>query len=344
MHGNPAKLEKLSIPWHISANNIIFLIFECNRIFYLFMRKLFQTHILGCSAATPTSLRHTTAQLLQYHNKNFLLDCAEGAQKQLRRLRLPMMKIDHIFISHLHGDHYLGLPGLLFSYHLLGRDRKLHIYSPPGLQEIIELQFKASKHVPAYIIEFHEITEGKQIIYEDKHLSVETMEMWHRLPTFGYLFREKPALPNMSKEAIALYDIPVEQINNIKAGKDFTTPQGEVIPNEKLITPAPLPRSFAFCSDTGYTEQYLEQISGVDLLYHEATFLQDKAAIAREKTHCTTFEAATIAAKAQVKQLMLGHYSARYDDMALFEKEARSVFPNTLLAQEGMKIVVGEDS
>lgn len=260
---------------------------------------------------------------------------------QLRRMRLPMMRIDHIFISHLHGDHYLGLPGLLFSYHLLGRTRKLTIYSPPGLQEIIEVQFAISGLVPSFPIEYHVIEQGESLVYEDRNLEVESIAMMHRLPAYGFLFREKESLRNMRKEAIIRYQIPVEQIANLKAGKDFITPDGQRISNQELTLAPPPPRSYAFCSDTGYTEQYIHQISGADLLYHEATFLQDKADIAREKTHCTTLDAAQIARKAGVKRLMLGHYSARYDDMQLFLLEASSVFPDTMLAEEGLRVEIG---
>lgn len=304
------------------------------------MNKIFQVSILGCSAATPTSLRHTSAQLLHYHNKFFLLDCAEGTQMQLRRMRLPMMRIDHIFISHLHGDHYLGLPGLLFSYHLLGRTKKLQIYAPAGLQEIIEVQFRISRLVPSYPIVFHTLSEGGTLIYQDKNLTVETLEMDHRLPAFGFLFREVPAMKNIHKEAITRYQIPVYAIQRIKAGEDYVLPDGGIIPNHDLtLQPAPA-RAYAFCSDTGYTEKFLHQILGVDLLYHESTFLEDKQAIAREKTHCTTTDAATIARKANVKQLMLGHYSARYDDTEAFREEARRIFPNTILAQEGLIVSI----
>lgn len=307
------------------------------------MNKIFQTYILGCSAATPTSDRHTTAQVLNYHNKYFLLDCAEGTQMQMRRMKLPMMKINHIFISHLHGDHYLGLPGLLFSYHLLGRTKELNIYTPPGLQEIIEVQFKISELTTAYPIRFHLITEGGQLLFHDKNITVESIEMMHRLPTFGFLFKEKRALRNMRKDALDHYNIPIDQISGIKSGKDLVRDNGEIVPNHKLTKDPPAPRSYAFCSDTRYTEQYLGQIKNVDLLYHEATFLHDKVDIARQKTHCTSIEAATIAKKAGVKQLMLGHYSARYDDMKLFEKEARTVFPDTILAKEGMCVEIGSN-
>lgn len=304
------------------------------------MEKLFQVTILGCAAATPTSIRHTTAQALQFHNKVFLLDCAEGTQIQIRKLRLPMMKINNIFISHLHGDHYLGLAGLVFSYHLLGRKKELNIYSPPGLQEIIEVHLRVSGVSPVFPMVFHELHSGGQQIYEDKYLTVETIEMDHRISTFGFLFREKPLLRNIRKEKIIEYSIPLERIAGIKAGNDFEEGRGIMVPNEELTIAPPLPRTYAFCSDTGYTEGFLEQIKGADLLYHEATFLQDKVDMAREKKHSTTVQAATIAKKAGVKKLVLGHYSARYDDMNLFLEEASQVFADTILAEEGKIISV----
>lgn len=299
------------------------------------MGKKFQLTVLGCAAATPTSARHTTAQALQYHNRLFLLDCAEGTQIQLRRFRLPMMRINHIFISHLHGDHYLGLPGLLFSWHLLDRKQEVHIYSPPGLKEIMDVHFRISALEPRYSIHYHELHSAGQKIYEDKYLRVETIEMDHRVSTFGFLFREKPLLRNIRKEKIEEHGIPIEMMAGIKQGKDFQDSLGNIIPNQQLTLDPPRPRTYAFCSDTAYTEGFLEQIRGADLLYHEATFLQDKAGMAGEKKHSTTQEAATIALKAEVKQLLLGHYSARYDDMNLFLEEACRLFPNTLLAEEG---------
>ena len=308
------------------------------------MQRKFQVHILGCSAATPTSLRHTTSQLLAYHNKYFLLDCGEGAQMQLRRFKLPMMKIDQIFISHLHGDHYLGLAGLLFSLHLLGRKKDLHIFSPPGLRQILELQFSLSELVPLYEIFYHDITRGEECIYEDRFLMVETMAMNHRIPSFGFLFREKPGKRNLRKESISQYHIPRQQMEAIKDGADLVKPGGETIPNWEITIDPPQPRSYAFCSDTAYSEAFLHQIQGADLLYHEATFLHDKAAVAAEKNHATTIEAATLAKKAEVNQLLLGHYSARYNDLQMFSQEARKVFPNTLLAEEGKVYQVGEHS
>ncbi len=300
--------------------------------------RTFEVHVLGSSAATPTSLRHTTAQALRFHNKWFLLDCAEGTQMQLRRMKIPMMRINHIFISHMHGDHYLGLPGLLFSLHLLGRKDALHVYSPPGLREVIEVQFRVSGLVPQFETVFHEVVKGGDIVFEDADLGVESLEMEHRIPCFGYLFREKPLERNIRRESISRYGIPVRQMGGIKRGKDLLMPDGTVVPNEEITRSPPAARSYAFCSDTAYTEKFLAQVMGADLLYHEATFLQDKADIAKEKTHSTTIEAASLAKKAGAGQLMLGHYSARYKDMDQFLKEARQVFPNTILAEEGQVV------
>lgn len=262
---------------------------------------LFQTTILGSSAAMPTSERHTSSQLVRHHNKLFLIDCAEGCQMQLRRFKQPFSKIDHIFISHLHGDHYLGLPGLLFTYHLLGRQNDLHIYAPAGLEEIIRIQIETADLIPSYKLVFHEIIEGGQPLYEDKWLTAETMAMEHRIPTFGFILKEKPGHPHEGK-----------------AG----------------------PRSYGIGSDTAYTESFLSQIRGVDLLYHEATFMHDDAVLAREKYHSTTVEAALLAKKALAGRLLLGHYSARYKETDAYLDEARQFFTDTLLALEGETIAV----
>lgn len=305
------------------------------------MPGLFQTRILGSSAAVPTSLRHTTAQLLQYNNNYILLDCAEGTQMQLRRFKTPLMKINRIFISHLHGDHYLGLPGLLFTYHLLGREKDIHIYSPPGLEEIIELHYRVSRLRPSFEVVFHEIKEGRELLCSDSDFLVESIEMEHRIPTYGFLIKEIEGRRNIKKEIIARYDIPVSQMPDIKKGKNLIRPDGQIIPNEVITTPAPSPRIYAFCSDTNYTESYIDQITGADLLYHEATFMADMEETARAKTHCTTKEAAETAKKADVKRLMIGHYSARYKELDSFLKEAEEIFPNTILAREGEVIPVG---
>jgi ribonuclease Z len=299
------------------------------------MEREFRISILGCSAATPTSLRHTTAQIVKYHNAYFLLDCAEGTQMQLRRMKIPLMRINHIFISHLHGDHYLGLPGLLFSLHLLGRKKELHIYSPPGLQQIIDVHYTTSGLKPSFKTTFHDIQQGGERLYHDKYLCIDSIEMVHRITCYGFKVSEKAPERNIKKEGILKYTIPVQSMQSIKMGEDFLTADGEIIPNCELTTEPHKPRSYAFCSDTAYTESFLQQITGADVLYHEATFLEEHAAIAREKTHSTALEAATLAKKAGVRKLLLGHYSARYKDLSDFEKEARSVFPESYIVQEG---------
>lgn len=304
------------------------------------MPHKFSTFILGCSAATPTSLRHTTAQLLTHANKHFLLDCAEGTQKQLRKFKLPVMKIDHIFITHLHGDHYLGLMGLLFSLHLMGRTSELTIVSPPGLKQIIELQFENSGHNANYPIRFVTVESARQLVYEDNLLTVESVKMEHRIAAYGYIFREKTGLRNINKKTIGKYQIPIAKMELLKRGEDLTLPGGKIIPNREVTIDPPFPRSYAFLSDTGYTESYIDQIKKVDLLYHEATFLSDKTDKARQKMHCTTEDAATIAKQADVGKLLIGHYSARYNDLSLFEKETHEIFPNTIIAEEGMEIEI----
>ncbi len=303
----------------------------------------FQITILGSSGAMPTSNRHTTAQLLKHDNKLFLIDCSEGTQIQMRRMKIPLMKINHIFISHFHGDHYLGLPGLLFTMHLLGRSNKLNIYSPPGLKEIIETHFGICNLKTSYSIIFNEIEKGGATIYEDASLKIDTISMLHSIPAYGFLFNEKPLERNIKKKYVNKYNIPVDQILKIKAGASYTTPGGEVLSNEELTIAPPPQRRYAFCSDTGYTESFTDQIEGADTLYHEATFMKEFSELASEKLHSTTAEAATLALKAKVKKLIIGHYSARYDDTQLISylNEAKAIFNNTYLAKEGKVFDVG---
>ena len=296
----------------------------------------FEVTVLGCSSATPTSSRNPTAQILNQHERYFLIDCADATQIQLRRFKFKIQRIDHIFISHLHGDHYLGLPGLLGTMHLLGREKELHIYSPPGLQEIINVSHHYSKTFLKYKLIFHVIEEkAYPLIYDDDKISVQTIPMDHRIPCYGFLFREKKNLRNIIKEKIEEYRIPVQEIPHIKEGKDFTTSAGKKIPNTELTTDPPLPRSYAYCSDTIYNESYIEQIKNIDLLYHEATFAEDMKARAKETYHCTAKEAGAIAQKANVKKLIIGHFSARYHDLDPLLAETKENFPNTVLASEG---------
>ena len=300
----------------------------------------FELTILGCSSATPTSSRNPTAQLLNIAERFFLIYCGKATQIKLRKYKIKFQKINHIFISHLHGDHYFGLMGLLSSMHLLGRTNELDLYCPPELQEIIELQLKHSQTYLKYKIIYHPHRYiDNDLIFEDKKVEVRTVLLNHRIPCCGFLFKEKPLLSNISKDTIEDYQIPVEQIVAIKNGADFTTKEGKLIPNAQLVTRFE-PRSYAYCSDTCYDERILNTIQGVNLLYHEATFMNDMLDRAKETYHSTTIQAATIAQKAQVHQLMIGHYSARYKELEPLLEEAKSVFENTLLAEEGESVNV----
>ena len=297
----------------------------------------FKLTILGCSSATPTLYRHSSAQILNVNERLFLIDCGEGAQIQMRKFKVKFQRIDHIFISNLHGDHYLGLMGLLFTFHLLGRTKEIHIYADHDLKEIIDMQLEISKTTLHYPMIFHKIESSEsKIIFEDEKISVQSIPLDHRIPTVGFLFREKSKGRKIRKEVISKMNIPVEEFENIKSGKDFIDEKGKVHKNAQLTESGPDPVSYAYCSDTGYTETYLPIIKGVDLLYHEATFMHDKEKNAREKFHCTSEDAAKIALKCKAKQLMLGHYSARYDDLNPLLEEAKRIFKNTILSEEGM--------
>ena len=301
----------------------------------------FELTILGCSSATPTSKRNPTAQRLNIAERFFLIDCGEATQIQLRKYKLKFQRINHIFISHLHGDHYLGLMGLISSMHLLGRTVELHLYCPAELQEIIEIQFKHSQSYIKFPIVYHPHKYiDNDLIFEDDRVEVRTIFLNHRIPCCGFIFKEKPLLANISKETIHLFQLTVEEIVAIKAGSDLTKRSGEVIKNAELVTNIKEPRSYAYCSDTCYDERIAALVKGVNLLYHEATFLQEMEARAKETFHTTALQAGMIAKKANVKQLMIGHYSARYKDLQPLLNEAKSVFDNTILAIEGQSIVV----
>ncbi len=301
----------------------------------------FELTILGCSSATPTSKRNPTAQLLNIAERFFLIDCGEATQIQLRKLHIKFQRINHIFISHLHGDHYLGLMGLLSSMHLLGRTFDLHLYCPGELKEIIEVQFKHSQSYLNYKIVYHPHNYiNNDLIYEDDKVEVRTIVLNHRIPCCGFIFAEKPILANISKQVIDKYDLSVEEILSVKKGNDYKSSTGEVIPNEKLITRKLKPRKYVYCSDTIYDRRIVEYIKGADLLYHEATFLHEMVARAKETFHTTALQAGEIAKEANVKKLMVGHFSARYKDLQPILDEAQSVFSNTILAEEGVSTVI----
>ena len=298
----------------------------------------FKLTVLGCSSATPTLYRHSSAQVLNVNERLFLIDCGEGAQMQMRKFKIKFQRVDNIFISHLHGDHYLGLMGLLFTLHLLGRTKEIHIYSDPDLKQIIDIQLEISKTNLLYPLIFHAIDSSvSQNIFDDEILSVKTIPLDHRIPTVGFLFSEKQKERKIKKEIIAKLDIPDEEFSKIKNGSDFKDKKtGKIYKNSDITIEATKAVSFAYCSDTGYAESYLPLIKNVDFLYHEATFMKDREKNAREKFHCTTVDAATIAVRSGAKKLMLGHYSARYDDLEPLLAEAKQIFENTVLAEEGV--------
>jgi ribonuclease Z len=297
---------------------------------------IFEVTILGCSSATPIYQRHPTAQVLNIHERFFLVDCGEGTLIQMNRYKIKFHRINHIFISHLHGDHYLGLLGLLSTMHLQGRQTELHIYSQAPLKEIIDIQLKYSETVLRYPLHFHALDASRPgIIYEDEDLEVRSITMTHRIPCTGFLFREKPRLRKLVKKKLEEYEIPVSCYGDLKCGRDYHSSGGKIIPNSELTTDPKEPLSYAFCSDTAYDERIIPYIKNVDLLYHEATFLDDKAVRAAETFHSTAKQAATIAKKAGVKRLIIGHFSARYKNLYPLLDEAKDVFKDTTLAMEG---------
>lgn len=293
--------------------------------------------ILGCYAATPRTLTNPTSQVLEIKNRLFLIDCGEGTQVQLRKNKIKFSKINHIFISHLHGDHLFGLIGTISTFSLLGRTTDLHIYGPKGIKELILIQLKLTESWTTYSLFFHELeSKESEVIFEDKRVVVKTIPLKHRIYTNGYLFQEKPDERKLNVEAVQQYDIHVAYYQKIKNGGDITLDDGTVVENEKLTFDPIAPKSYAFCSDTVYNEEVIPIIENTDVLYHESTFLESEARLAEKTLHSTAKEAATIALKANVKQLILGHYSTRYDGLEPFKKEAEEVFSNVLLADDGV--------
>ncbi|GIU70024.1 MAG: ribonuclease Z [Candidatus Woesearchaeota archaeon] len=271
----------------------------------------------------------------------FLIDCGEGTQMQLRKFKIKFQRINHIFISHLHGDHYFGLMGLLSSMHLLGRQNELHLYAPAPLKEIIDIQLKYSDTILNYPLVFHPLNfDSKKILFEDDLVKVSSFPLFHRIPTCGFLFEEKPKNKSIIKEKIKEYQISLAAIQSIREGNDFVTNNGQIIPNSELTYPQAHLRKYAYCSDTRYNEKLLEYVSNVDLLYHEATFLHELQNRAEITFHSTAKEAGIFASKANAKQLIIGHFSARYPDLNLLLAEAINYFPNTLLAQEGQSYLI----
>lgn len=266
----------------------------------------------------------------------FLIDCGEGTQVQLRKNKMKFSRINHIFISHLHGDHFFGLPGLISTFRLLGRDKEMHIYGPKGIKEAITLVLKLGDSWTNYLLIFHELTSKEpQIIFEDNKVSVETIPLNHRIYTNGFLFKEKLGERKLNIDAVAEYRVDKAYFQNIKNGKDVTLDNGQVISNTKLTFDPIKPKSYAFCSDTAYKPEIIPQIAKVDVLYHESTFLESEAHLSAKTKHATAKEAATIAKVADVGTLVLGHYSTRYKSIELFKEEASEVFSSVELADDG---------
>jgi ribonuclease Z len=284
----------------------------------------------------PAYGRFPSSQLVEIQNRHFLVDCGEGAQMQLMKFQVNMHRINHIFISHLHGDHYLGLMGLIFTMHLLRRTNDLHIYSHAGLDEIITTQLRYSQSASNFKIVFHLLERGlKQIIYEDEALTVETIPLKHKLPTLGFVFREKEKPRRIDKDKLPS-GLLIQQIAGLKRGHDIVDEEGNIIHyNHELTLPPRKSRSYAYCSDTAYQESTIAQLQNVDVLYHEATFTEDEQSKANETQHSTAKQAASIALKAQASSLIVGHFSARYKELDPILDEARSVFPNVQLGVEG---------
>ena len=296
----------------------------------------FKIHILGCGSALPTLRHYASSQVIEVRNKLFMVDCGEGTQIQLRRSRIRFTKLSAVFISHLHGDHCFGLIGMISTFGMLGRTATLKVYGPKELGPMLDSMMSLFCQGLEFKVEFHAVDTTQQaVVYEDKSVTVETVPLQHRIACCGYLFREKPTLPHIRRDMIDCYEIPLSQIQNIKNGADWTTPDGEIVPNSRLTVPADPPRSYAYCSDTRYMPHLYERVEGVSTLYHESTYHSRDVARAKLYYHSTAEQAAMVARDAHVGKLLLGHYSARYDDESELLDEARSIFPESYLSDEG---------
>jgi len=296
----------------------------------------FEITILGCGSSTPSLLRNPAAQLINIQENYFLMDCGEGTQLQLRKYKIRFQRISHIFISHLHGDHYLGLIGFLQSLHLLGRKNELHLYANSQLEELINLNLKISNSALNYPLIFHPLKYDKpEIIFENDQVEVETIILKHRIPCCGFIFREKQKILSLNPEKLAQYKIPVAQLQKIKHGEDFVTSDGKVIANSEITFPRTKSFSYGYCSDTAYNEKIIPQLKNVDVLFHESTFVDEHAGRAKDTFHSTARQAAEIAKNTNAGKLVLGHFSVRYKTTDKFLSEAKEEFENTELAEDG---------
>jgi len=299
----------------------------------------FDINILGCGSALPTIRHGASSQVLDIRDKLYMIDCGEGTQLRLRQHHIKFTRLNHIFISHLHGDHCFGLPGLVSTLGMLGRLGDLTIHGPKELKNYMTPILNLfCQHLPYKVI-LHIIDPKKRaLIMEDHSIKVYSIPLKHRVPCCGYLVEEKPTSAHIIREMTDFYKIPVFRLDRIREGADFVTPEGNIIPNHLLTRPADPAKRYAYCSDTLPLESVIEQVQGVDLLYHEATFGMTEKKRAKETGHSTAAQAADIANRAKVEQLMLGHYSARYEDITPLEQEAKCIFKNTIMANEGMCI------
>jgi len=303
----------------------------------------FEIQILGCGSAKPSTRHNTSSQLVSLRSKLFMIDCGEGTQLQMARYHASYARLNHIFISHLHGDHCFGLIGLISTLGMLGRGHahSLHIHALPELETLLRPQIDFFCHEMPYEVVFHPFrADEAAVIYDDRSVTVQTVPLNHRIACCGFVFREKLGQRHIRRDMIDAYEIPISQMGLIKNGADFVTPDGDVIPNERLTTPPTLPRSYAYLCDTAPMTSVVPYIEGVDVLYHDATFATTESGRAQATFHSTAAQAAEIAAAAGVGKLILGHFSSRYDDERPLLDEALAVFPHTVLAREGMKIEV----
>jgi len=295
----------------------------------------FKVHILGCGSALPTLRHHASSQVVEVRDKVLMLDCAEGTQMQLRRSRVRFTKLSHVFITHLHGDHCFGLIGMISTFGLLGRTARLHVHAPEALGSELERQIRFFTRDLDFEVVFHPIdTTVHKVVYEDRSIEVLSVPLEHRVPCCGYLIREKTTLPHIRPDVMAAYEIPRSQLMNIKNGADWTMPDGEVIPNARLVRPADPPRSYAYISDTRYLPGLKDLIRGVNTLYHESTYGDDRLLQSEKYCHSTARQAAMIARDAEVGRLLLGHYSSRYDDEQVLLSQAKEEFDNVFLTNE----------
>lgn len=301
----------------------------------------FNINILGCGSALPTTRHLATSQIVDLRDKLYMIDCGEGTQVQMRRMRVRFGRLAHIFISHLHGDHCFGLPGLISTLGMLGRTGELVVHGPKEVETYLRPVMDLFCRGMEFEVRFNPVdTRSHSLVMEDRSLSVYSIPLKHRIPTCGYLFAEKPKEAHIIREMTDFYQVPVRCMKDIKQGQDYVTPEGEVVPNSRLTRPAAPPKRYAFCSDTAYNRSIIPIIEGADLLYHEATFAECDLARAKETFHSTARQAAEIARDAHVKRLVIGHYSARYEDLSELHREAEAVFPGTILWNEGTVIPV----